>query len=627
MVEVERATAVRASGKKTAVRGLVPVAVFAGLVLALSIWALWFGGAGWPLWLVVWLGVGAVIAGRTDWFTGIAAGPVLGVFVVTMLLRVTPFLSIGIAVPVLVVHLLIGLVTAAAMWREAVFAPMSRLVRPLRDLAIASSSALAALGAVLVIAFVPARWNVSWAMHGDSITSLMFSRYTFSDGGISPERPNPVPVPYSIVAAAMAPGRDALPAADLLRHDVGQFAQMWILIVLGAAVISGTVVVASRGKASWWFAAPLAVTAGALPLTWYVSGNALQFGFFNAVLAYYLLVVGWLLYIRSKDHPVWAYVFLTVTITVLLGTWGPLAIVLGCVLLVVVFRNWRRLVDRTSRLQFVVVIVATAQMVVYALAVTIPDFLREQAALAGDGGIFASTANAAIVVGAVLLVVAACSQQIAKSHPFAGILAFAGSGALLVIVFVYLRHNVESPWGYYPAKFAWLLQALSLVIILGVVVGLLGVSRRQVRVAKGVLAGGVIALVGALAFQIAPYGAGITALSPVFTVWRQVGIASSGDAAALALEFATPGEKNILVGYSDPGTDAFVNAWSLQINTKSPNDPIRISAYYLDVTDPKSVCEAIERFGEGTTIRTKDASLEQVLRSECPDQDFSVVLG
>lgn len=606
---------------------VVPAAAYLVVVLGLSAWSLWFGGAGWPLWLIVWLGVGALIADRTDWFLGIAAGPVLGLFLVTMLLRVTPFLGIGIALPVLVVHLAVGVVVGVLLWRRGVFVPLTRLLRPLREVAVASLSAIAGLAAVLAIVVLPGRWNIAWVTSGDSITSLMFSRYMFGDGGISPERTNPVPVPYSVIAAAMGPGRDGIPPEEYLRHDIGQLAQLWILVLLGSAVLAGAIVVASRGRGSWWFTTPLAVAAGALPLSWFVAGNALQFGFFNAALACFLLLAGWLLFLRAEHHPVWGYAVLTVAITVLLGTWGPVAIVLGSVLLVILFRNRRILTDRSSRPRFAIVVLATAQMVGYALFVTVPDFLREQSALSADGGIFASTSNTAIAVGAALVVIAACAQQHrARSHTFAGVLALVGAGALLVVLFVGLRHAVANPWGYYPAKFAWLLEALAFVVILALVAQLLGSGAKYVAGVRFALTAGGIVLVGSLAWQITPLGPETSEVSPLVTVWRQTGIAASGDALDLAMRFATPGEKNILVGYADPSTDAYVNSWTLQINTSAGTDPIRISAYALDVTKVDDVCTAIERFDGGATIRTRDASLESTLRSRCADQDFSVVL-
>lgn len=613
-----------------------PLALSSGTVLAaaylvgvvlLAVWALWFGGAGWPLWLAVWLGVGALVAHRTDWFLGIAAGPAVGLFVVTMLLRLTPLLGVGIATPVLIVHLAIGVAVAVLLWRHGVLTLDARLVRPLRQILVASASALAGLVAVFAIVVVPGRWNIAWVTSGDSITSLMFSRYMFGDGGISPERTNPVPVPYSLVAAALAPGRHSIPPEEYLRHDLGQLAQLWILVLLGAAVLAGAVVVASRGTASWWVTTPLALVAGALPLSWFVAGNALQFGFFNAALACFLLLAGWLVYLRAERYPVPAYVVLTLIITVLLGTWGPVAIVLGSVLLVLAGRNLRVLTSRVDVPRFILVIAATAQMVGYALFVTVPDFLREQGALSADGGIFTSTSNTAIAVGAALLVVAACARlQQGRSHVFAGVLALTGAGALLVVVFVLLRHAVPNPWGYYPAKFAWLLEALALVIILALIAQALSVRLDQVRSARVVLVAGGIVLVGSLAWQITPLGPETSAVSPIVEVWRKTGIAASGDAAELAMRFATPGEKNILVGYADPSTDAYVNSWSLQINTTDATDPIRISAYALDVTKIDDVCTAIGRFESGATIRTRNPDLEASLRAECSDQDFSVVL-
>lgn len=595
-------------------------------VVGLATWALWFGGAGWPLWLIVWLGAGALIADRTDWFVGIAAGPVLGLFLVTMLLRITPFIGAGIAVPLLLVHTAIGIGVGILLWRRGALSLLSSVTR-WREIAIACTSALAGLAAVVAIIVVPGRWNIAWVTSGDSITSLMFSRYMFGDGGISPDRTNPVPVPYSVIAAAMAPGRDTIPSDAFLRHDIGQLAQLWILVLLGSAVLAGSIVVASRGRASWWVAAPLAVAAGALPLSWFVAGNALQFGFFNAALACFLLLAGWLVFLRAESHPVWAYVVLTLIITVLLGTWGPVAIVLGAVLLVVLVRNLRVLTDRSSRPRFAIIVAATAQMVGYAVLVTVPDFLREQGALSADGGIFTSTSNTAIAVAAALLVVAACAQlQRARSHVFAGVIALVGAGVLLVILFVYLRHAVANPWGYYPAKFAWLLEALALIAMLALVAQLLGSEVARARTPRFVLAAGGIVLVGSLAWQITPLGPADSDVSPFVTVWRQTGIAASGEAAELAMRFATPGEKNILVGYADPSTDAYVNSWSLQINTTAGTDPIRISAYDLDVTKVDDVCKAIERFDGGATIRTRNAGLEETLRSRCSSQDFSVVV-
>ncbi len=84
--------------------------------------------------------------------------------------------------------------------------------------------------------------------------------------------------------------------------------------------------------------------------------------------------------------------------------------------------------------------------------------------------------------------------------------------------------------------------------------------------------------------------------------------------------------KSIVARYSPvPGQDYFVNYWMLQMGAEDLDDPIRVHAYFMDSSNPASICTAIADWRGDVTVWTRDPKLEKRARRTCdPSLDYRV---
>jgi hypothetical protein len=207
-----------------------------------------------------------------------------------------------------------------------------------------------------------------------------------------------------------------------------------------------------------------------------------------------------------------------------------------------------------------------------------------------------------------------------------------------------LRQRVDSTvglWGYYPAKFGWLVAFLAVLLTMAAVVSLVRASGPERGRRSVIVVAAALAAATAMS-QIPPSDPRppspvtnpaprptpdwrVTTIFPVLSVAQDHGASAFDDAAEVLFRVSDPRDKVLVSRYfEDPLRDRFVNFWLLQQPAKSSTDPIRTHSYYLEAHDPSSMCEAIQAWGGGVRVLTRVEGWERELRAACPRADFEV---
>jgi hypothetical protein len=581
----------------------------------------------WPLIFFCLAGVAVIIWHRSTATFGIAASILLHLAAVAVLIQLSPATRLPLD---LTVSALLILEACAVAW-----AVTSATRPPRRDLFITLARRSLFFVVPVVACLVEAissllgRSGVAWAMGNDSAFNVMSARILFADGGVNSRLHfNGSPEPHSLLTVVTGAGRWNVGSWDLFQHDVSAYAQLWFLLIIATAVLSALVArqVMPSGTPPWFTI--VATNAVALvPLTLFVSGYAVRFGFFNATLSLVILLSAWLI---SRSESVSAATRLTalgLASLALLATWGPLAIV-PVALAIPAFWQLMRQVRRegfASPRKLIMpgaIIVANA---LYVSLVTVADLVAAQGALANDGGIFWLSPYLAAAVVIVTLSLLTIHARLNKS--FSGLLdgvAATLGGAVAILFLVYQRRDEANVWGYYPIKFSWLLVTLFSIVSLALILSLIA----RLRPRGIILAGAGVA--------IAAVALGVVIVSPAireraldaFPLLSVAGIPSHhpGDyAASVMFRNKESGVNTIAVNALTSAEDAFINLWLVQIEPTLNSLDVRVFAYGIDGNNTAQVCAAIETMAAPVRILTQEQGLRERLLKECPNANFEIV--
>lgn len=550
---------------------------------------------------------------------GYAAIGFLGVELVVLL--VNPLL--GLALPWLEVGVWVVIVAAAIVARVGDARRGSGTARPSgRSVALGVA---AASGAILVVAgtalaqVVPGALRIAWAMNSDAVNVVAFARELLFDGGIDPSASgSPTPLPFAMLASAAAPGRENMSDAALAGHDIAALAALWVVLLALGCVLAGAI--AARSVAS--VRTPLAVGATAvaslLGTTWYVLGVQFQFGFLNIAFAIALLLAAWLVYLDAEERPALGLAALVLAVAVLLSVWSPLVIVVIPLGVIVAVRQWRSIL--ASGWRGLAPVAASAVLtLVYLVGITVPQYLAISSFLAADGGFPAigpSVIIATIGVGGLAAALAARLRR--QRHALIGVLGAILGLAVGLGFLLAQRWGAEVTWGYYPAKFAWAVSILLLMIAIGSVATMLdGVRRRTDAIA---VAFGLVLLMGIVWAPSEPQDP-ISQL-PLAEILKGDAFGLTNDQAETVL--ALTGRENGHHLLWQTPYDQWGNRWLLQLDVDDfDTNPVKAYAY-LPALTATDVCTAIELLGDDVTVHTTNPDVESVLVSTCPDAEFSV---
>jgi hypothetical protein len=467
---------------------------------------------------------------------------------------------------------------------------------------------------------VPGASRFSWLMAGDSANNLLFAREIVYAGGIEVgAAENPVPLPAGLLAAGMLAGRDGLPGAELFRHDIAAFTLLWALIIGMLCYAIGVAAATTVSRDRPWLVAAVAATASLLPLSWFVTGYPLEFGFFNAHITLVIVFLSWVVTLAAKRAPWLALSALFASGTVLLAVWSPFILVSVALGFTVIFRERKQLLASRGG-HLTVLIVTLAQLVAYGALVTLPSLLALSSALAAPGGVYPFSRAmilAAFVVGFLVALACFVLRRWNVAWPLAALLAALGIGQAVLL---FVSRDQASVWTYYPTKFAWLASVIALVLVSGVVAGLISALLRG-RVAAGA-ATTALAVVSLTTVNWAP-----TAIPTYLWMNPAERILSGqffggGDSTFERIaDLSDPAEAHILWNSGD-SVETTINFWLLQLHADSTtaNSELRTYAYgYYDLDRPDDLCAIVALMDGEVTVHTADSNLEADLAATCPD--------
>jgi hypothetical protein len=523
----------------------------------------------------------------------------------------------------LVLPALIGAASLAVLWRRRTTAlALSRSH-------LALGAALAAVSALQVLAVPVSRWlsdspKLAWLMRNDNAWNFVSTRFFVEDGGLD------------------APGRSSLGPSDLLAHDLLRASEAILLSVAGASVLAGLLVATGMPESRRWSRAVLALVAAAVPWTWSLAGMVFSYGFWNSVPAAILLFSAWAAWSSSERLPTVSSAVLAVIGTALLAAWAPLVLVPAALGVAVVAWRWRAHVG----LRGAALLGWLAPLVVLALylaLVTADDRAAASGGLSADGGFPAFGEHLPPVFWLVpLAVVLLLSSWSAARTDLVGVLVVGLAGAVGTYYLMEQRAGSPAgPWGYYPQKFAWTLSLLAPIVVLASVRGVL-VKTGLARVQRATVVLGSALLAAVLLMQVPPFdprpvsaiGYPIAHRTPDYrlsSLLPTLGVvmpdrASAMDPAAEALLEVEDADRKVVVSRwsPDPGVNALINFWLLQLPVDKDDEAPREYAYYLDSNDPAALCSLVRDWGGGVEILTRSNSLAREMRKNCADEDFSV---
>jgi hypothetical protein len=485
----------------------------------------------------------------------------------------------------------------------------------------------------LIVAIVSFLWlemtanpHLAFAMNGDAVWNTVSARFIVADGGVNPSlHPNPSPLTAGLLAGAIAPGRELVAGTGLLAHDITRQAQLWLGLVFATSILTAIIVFRRMATSKNATRVIVSALASALPWTWFYSGFAFTFGFYNATLALVVLLAVWILWLEGNKHPRWALAMLSLGSLNLLATWAPLApLPLALMLVLFMGKSWKYWWSPGLWRAFVT-LVTIALPVGYLAGVTLADVQREGGALSVDGGIFDFRPALIVAVMALAIMgnfVSFRSPQ--TKQELRGILSIVVVSTVAIGFLIFQRRDQADLWGYYPVKLSWILATFLIIVIVSQLASLLqkfAESRRR----TGLYLGSAIAFMISLMAMVNP-----PSLPDIFTPVSLIfskGVSHNDANVLLASQLASPTERNIAAQLmSTVESDLFINNWLLQLQATTSQDPVRWFSYYLDGTDTAMVCDATQAWGEGTTVVTSSTTFTEEFHVSCPGVEVAVII-
>jgi hypothetical protein len=600
-------------------RRLLPVLTALVVILCLVIAVL--GGPLVPLWAIAMWAMCLAFTAVVPPLLAVAYAVVSFCILELALLHLSP--AIGRSVQAVEYVVWTGVALAACGYR--LVHPSSRsLLRPAhRWLALsASAGSVTVIVAVLLAQVVPNAIHLTWAMNADSVNVMGFARRMLADGGIEPtSTPQSTPLPFAMVASNMAGGRSTLANDAVLRHDVTRLAEVWVFAIALCCLLTGGLAARVARNLRLRIAVPVTIAASVAGLSWYFIGVQFDGGFINSALALVLLLAAWLVFVGGERHPVSAIVVLLLASTVLLAVWSPLVVCLIALELVLVIRGFRTIRGRGAW-SLIAIAVAAAIFFCYAFAFALPSLLSGSGALAGDGGFPPIGPKFILIIIAVVVVLGVVVARVTgTAHATVGALALILAFSLGLIFLLFQRRAAAFLWGYYPAKYAWTVSLLLLVIAMTFAVTLL--ARAPTRIGSSVTA--LLGVAGVFASLIwSPAGDyQRLALSPLTGILQ----GGSGYNRIADTVFRYSGSANGYdVLWKSAEGDYWPNYWLLQTDIpNAPSNPVRIFASIPGTLSVDQICQVVTLLGPNTIVHTAEPSALTELAASCPSNDYRIV--
>jgi hypothetical protein len=595
-------------------RVLIAVAVAGGLGIVLA----FTGLSPWLLWASAWAALVLALSTAMPVVLAVAGAFVFPMALWVVLARVLQPVPVGLDLKAHVVLVVLFALALGLAWRRRALLPSidGRMRRALFALAPVSTIVLAL---VIYTQAFPVR-GVAWAMHNDSVWNTVATRLMVMDEGVDvAAHPNVAPGVSAMMSAATSAGRSGLPADAVLLHDLQLQSQFWLLAMLATAVLVGLAVAARIRRMRPLPAVVAVVAATLLPFSWFVAGNAMQFGFINSTLALVLLLAAWIAWERLAVSPWGALAVLSASIVMMLATWAPLAVIPLGLTVVALFRLGRAWWSDLRARGWLALILVALPVPAYGLAITLGDLAREGDALGSNGGIFPVSPTSIVVAFAALLFAATVRGvlQSAWSDVIGAVVVIAASTLALAYLLVQ-RLDADFLWGYYPAKFGWVVMAFAIIVFTVVLASTIDAAPRR----QPLLASVAAVLVIAFMTLVPPNRATFLPLASVAGLGP---LAVDETTVNTLLELFDDDQHRLVASLHGNSSDRFVNNWLIQLGTRDGAEPVRAFAYDLDPTSPSRLCEAATAWNGDVEVFTADPDLVEALDSCSAVSDVIVV--
>jgi hypothetical protein len=532
---------------------------------------------------------------------------VLGVLMITSTIGVLPAKSTVVLVAC------VGLACALRLFSDGI--DFSR--EDAKSLVFANAGGILWLFVLLAAAVVPGGSPISWTMQGDAANNILFARSVVQDGGLrlGPDA-NPVPLTSALIAIFMPHGTGSTAVAG----DILALVQMWTMTIIAACAMSGMLVLSLIRRHT--AISCVAVGIGSLaPLTWFMLAGSIGLGFVNFHLTLAVIVGALVSVVLARRRALAAFVALTLSLTLSLAVWAPLAGIPAIALAYTVAARWRDLV-RVRGWRLVIVSVSFAQVLLFVLLVSLPGYLAQGSALVDatgavfnfNRGLVAVTAMAAIGLGVLCIVRGAARGA---TGVLVSILVGGGGGLAALL---WLRRNEEGLWGYYQLKFLWLLFAVLFIaaVVFGVTLAS-AFAASPASAAATLLAVGLGAVgVDAIGMATLPqYGNDVQlARNPLVRIVTGDYFTDGGDDRVFhrVVELSATHPREILWKSGDPD-EASIMFWMIQMASSGVDDTeLRHFAYYRDVDSSSDLCMVRKLLGPPVTVVTADPSVVGLAR-------------
>lgn len=583
----------------------------------------------WPLVLAV-AGVGAVALGRLIGL--VRALPLVVLLFLLLLLGVTIVTGAAHATgtPMVVclcgAYALAGVAACLGLIRWPATTTWTARGRALLGWLPAAAGAVVWGLTMLSAALVPGAGVLSWVMQGDSANNVLYAREMITRGGLQVGAgANPVPLASALMGSIMAPGRGGVPSSQLASHDIQAFVGLWAVTIAGSCLLSGALVavVVRRAGAGPLLAGLASAGASLLPLTWFISGYSIEFGFFNTQVAFPIVMAGIILALTTHRRPVLGLTAQFVVATLTLAVWSPLVLIPAALGLMIVIRDARRLLHTTAW-ERILLVLGLLQLLTYVGILVIPSLLTPGNALSAVGGAFPfrKFMLPALAVGTITLALVAFLRRSGRTR--ADIIAVSiASGAGLAALAVVSGHPLGQ-WTYYPEKFSWIASTILLVLLVGVAAAAVArwVRPRSLELSVSVL---TAALICAFLGWAPASGQGYLAKSPTERILEGGYSGHGDDVARLVFRLSDLERPAILIRSGEPD-EATVDFWLLQLqaNSLSRNFDLRRLAYYLDPKSVADVCSAAHLIGRPLVVYTADGALASRVAKTCGSESIDV---
>lgn len=471
---------------------------------------------------------------------------------------------------------------------------------------------------------------LSWVMEGDAANNFIFMRDVIAQGGIQlGGLENPAPMTSIILAIFALAGREGIPVNLLTLHDLTAFAHMWAFAIGLLCLLSGLFTQALLNRVAAPLPLRLAATlfSTALPLSWFFTGYAVDYGFANSVILLIILLASAnvaFVHSAARQNQLGS-----MTLQVLAGicailTWSPTVIVPAAFWALSLYFDRLALFRYRASGWFLHAAAAIA-LVSFILFLALPSLLKQGSALSSPGAIFPLDWRPSF--GLAIAVVAIAAVAYPRVTAREALVAYTAVVAALLPVLVLLANSSRAGlgWTYYPLKMLWVGTAF--ILLVGVALAFVACTLIFRHRRAAVFGVGASMLATTFFIGMAPaQGVGYIAKSPVEKIWRDLYFPGQGgdEAATLIASYDDP-SRTLVLWRSGLTFEGFLNYWHLKLSlgtfegrTEADNFVHTASYGVFDLQNVEVFCRLVNSVRlEPIVVVTSDLSNEVEFRSAC----------